>query len=70
MNKVLLALVTGFVAGVLLAPDKGSVTRQKIADRFSDLADRISGATENFSHEEYDFINSGPIVPKMNTPVK
>jgi gas vesicle protein len=46
-GKIFGALLTGVAAGVVLgvlvAPDKGSNTRQKIADSTSDLIDQLSG---------------------------
>lgn len=46
-SKVLIALGTGLavggILGVLFAPDKGSVTRHKIAEAPKKLADNIKG---------------------------
>lgn len=46
-SKILIAmgagLAIGGVLGVLFAPDKGSVTRKKIADAPKDLVDKIKG---------------------------
>jgi len=43
-SKVLLALLTGAVAGaiagILFAPDKGSETRRKISDSTNDLLEK------------------------------
>ena len=45
-SKILMALGAGLVIGgalgVLLAPDKGSETRHKIADETKKLADRLN----------------------------
>jgi gas vesicle protein len=44
-SKLLLALVAGaaagFVAGILLAPDKGSETREKIKDSLKKTVDEV-----------------------------
>ncbi len=44
-NKILLGLIgaaaVGVVVGMLLAPEKGGETRQKIADKATDIASRI-----------------------------
>ena len=42
MKVCLFMLLTGVVAGILLAPEKGSVTRKKIVDGFRDLQDGIN----------------------------
>ena len=44
-GKLLIAVLSGVAAGMaiglLLAPDKGSVTRRKIIDKVSDLSEQI-----------------------------
>ena len=46
-SKILIAigsgLAVGGLLGVLFAPDKGSVTRKKIAEAPKELADKIKG---------------------------
>ena len=41
MNKVLIALLAGIAVGVLIAPEKGSTSREKLVDGFNDLADKL-----------------------------
>lgn len=45
-GKVFLGILAGFAAGaalgILFAPDKGKVTRGKIADKSKDLADSLN----------------------------
>lgn len=40
MNKTLVTLALGIGIGLLIAPDKGSVTLRKIKGRFDDLTDK------------------------------
>jgi gas vesicle protein len=39
-NKMLLMGIIGFAAGVLFAPDKGTVTRDKLKRQANDIADK------------------------------
>ena len=56
-GKVFLGLLAGLAAGavlgILFAPDKGSVTRQKIYEKGDEYADNLkekfSGLVDNFS---------------------
>ncbi|MEP6747373.1 MAG: YtxH domain-containing protein [Bacteroidota bacterium] len=48
MNKVLIALLAGIAVGILIAPDKGSVTRKKLKDGFDELADELSGLKDKY----------------------
>lgn len=45
VSKILLSFLAGAAAGaalgILLAPDKGTNTRQKIKDKFEDIGDKI-----------------------------
>lgn len=51
-GKVLLGLLAGVAAGALLgvlfAPDKGSVTRKKIAKKSQEYADGLTGKIDEF----------------------
>jgi gas vesicle protein len=51
-QRILVATLTGFVAGLavglLVAPSSGSETRQRIADSASDLAGGIKEKIRNF----------------------
>jgi gas vesicle protein len=60
-SKVLLALVAGVAIGgalgILLAPDKGSETRRKLAENASDLGDSLSDNISGFSDSVKDKFN-------------
>ena len=46
MNKVFIALMAGIAVGILIAPEKGSASREKLVNGFNDLADRLQGNKE------------------------
>ncbi len=52
MNKVLVALIAGIAVGMLIAPEKGSVTRRKIASGFNGLADELSDLKDKYLPSE------------------
>lgn len=58
MNKILAGFVAGLLFGILIAPDKGSESRQRInskandlKDKFDDLVDSIAERFESFKKE-------------------
>ena len=56
-QKTMIATLTGVIIGVLIAPAKGSETRQKLADSADNIKDkirRLRGAT----NEELDELHS------------
>ena len=62
MSKLLIGLTAGILAGILLAPDKGSETRKKIVDaandlkdKFDDFIDELSNKAEDLAEEAGDF---------------
>jgi len=52
MKKIFISLMTGIAIGILIAPDKGAVTRRKLVKRFNDF-------TEDISEEANDLYTSG-----------
>jgi hypothetical protein len=49
MKSTLALLLLGIAIGILIAPEKGSVTRQKISDLIDDLSEAGHHLTENVS---------------------
>ena len=49
MKSTLAVLLLGIAIGILIAPEKGSVTRQKISDLIDDLSEAGHHLTENVS---------------------
>ena len=47
------AIAAGVCIGLLIAPDKGSETRKKIADTASDWTDKLKNVF-NSGHDEYE----------------
>lgn len=52
LGTILFGVATGVAIGILLAPDKGSKTREKLMDKAGDLKkglrDKIKSQTEKF----------------------
>ena len=56
-GKFLTGLATGFVLGILFAPDKGDETRKRLAQKGNDLKDTITSKLNSLGNEvsnEYD----------------
>lgn len=51
MNKILLGLLAGIAIGIALAPEKGSVTREKLRKGFDDLKNKAGDAAKEFADE-------------------
>lgn len=49
MNKLLAGIALGIAIGVLIAPDKGSETRKKLADKGRDLKDQFNDFVDSWS---------------------
>jgi gas vesicle protein len=61
-NKIILGLVgaaaVGVAIGILLAPEKGSDARKKIADTASDIASRVGEWVSAGKDKAQDFANT------------
>lgn len=51
IGALLIGAAIGGALGILFAPDKGSVTRKKIAGQTSDLAESLKDKFENLMEE-------------------
>ena len=50
--RFLLTIATGICIGILIAPDKGSRTRKKVADLIQDWSDKLSDKTKETVQNE------------------
>ncbi len=49
-SKLLIGFAAGVLVGVLFAPEAGAATRQRIADKGTDLKDKFSDFIDNLTH--------------------
>lgn len=63
MNKTLIALLAGVAIGILVAPDKGSNTRNKLIDGFNDVADELEAFRGRFSPDEKEWMDEPVDLP-------
>jgi len=54
--RALTLLAIGIGIGILIAPDKGSKTRQKLADAMNDLNNKMKKKVSTITHED-EWIN-------------
>ena len=74
-TKVILSILAGFAAGaalgVLLAPDKGSVTREKIIGKGKDAADllnkKITGKVQGLTSSLSELVGASKPVKNKET---
>lgn len=52
MNKLLFGFFAGVAVGILFAPRKGSESRQKIRETFTDLSDKLIDLTKELVSEK------------------
>jgi gas vesicle protein len=54
-SKLLTGIALGLVAGLLLAPDKGSATREKLARKGKDLKNKFNDFVDTL-HEKFNAV--------------
>ena len=67
MLGVIAGAAAGAIAGVLLAPDKGSVTRENLAKKSRDTMDNVKGQVNDFVDKVADNYLSGSEVSGKRT---
>ena len=68
MNKLLIGFTAGLLIGILLAPDKGSETRQRVNRKAKDLQDKFDDLVDSFTSETV--IVTGTIEENVNPYAK
>lgn len=51
MNKLLAGIALGIAIGVLIAPEKGTATRKKLADKGRELKDQFNDFVDSWSEK-------------------
>ena len=59
MKKAFWLIMSGVAIGILLAPDKGSSTWQKLVNKFNDLKGEASDQANSMMDRGKDLINRG-----------
>ncbi|MGJ7030789.1 YtxH domain-containing protein [Niabella hirudinis] len=54
MNKLITGFALGLIVGVLYAPDKGTATRRRIADKGNDLKDQFADFIDSVANRFED----------------
>ena len=57
MNKLITGFALGLLVGILYAPEKGTTTRQRIADKGNDLKDQFADFIDNLANRFEDRVD-------------
>ncbi|TWP23164.1 YtxH domain-containing protein [Apibacter muscae] len=57
LASVIFGAAAGLLAGILIAPDKGKITRKKIKDRANDLNENLKDTYHKFKDDFIDGID-------------
>lgn len=57
MSKILWGFTMGMIAGLLLAPDKGSETRKRVASKASELKNKFDDFVDSITEKLDSFRN-------------
>ena len=67
-SKLLIGFAAGVMVGMLFAPEKGSETRRKIAEKGNDLKDRFNDFVDSLSSKVDDMAaEADPFVSKAKS---
>ena len=58
----------GFAAGMLLAPDKGEVTRKKVKNAIDDLTEEFSEKVDEMVNQFGDMVEEAQVVAEEKIP--
>ncbi len=66
MSKLFIGFAAGLLVGVLFAPDKGTMTRDRVArrgrelkEKFNDMVDSLSNKVDDAAEEAHDLVEKG-----------
>jgi gas vesicle protein len=71
MLKLITGLLAGIAIGILIAPDKGTATRQRLADLRDKGRDLMEGAADKLQsvkEEANNLLNRGETTGQTNVP--
>ena len=66
MSKLFIGFAAGLLVGVLFAPDKGTLTRDRVArrgrelkEKFNDMIDSLSSKADDLADEASEYVERG-----------